>query len=125
PVFIAIFIIYFVSNLVFYHLSMLITNSNSIALDLTHLLSFDRFSWLNMLIICINMVILLYFIDSIISILKYILPNTTSFLNIQLVALVTAIILNAIFVGENTFFNIFLAGVIMLRAYSRVRVSLS
>jgi len=122
---IAIISIYFLSNLLFYHLSTLITNSNSIALDLTNLLSFDQYSWLNMLIICINMVILLYFIDSIIGILKYILPNTTSFLNIQLVALVTAIILNAIFVGENTFFNIFLAGVIMLRAYSRVRVSLS
>ena len=117
--------VYLVSNLLFYHLSTLITNSTSVTLDLTNLLSFNSYSWFNILIICINMVILLYFIDTVVNTLKAILPNTTSFLNIQLIALVTAIILNAIVIGENTFFNIFLAAVIMLRAYSKVRVNLS
>lgn len=121
----AILSIYIISNLLFYHLSTLITNSSSVALDLTNLLSFSKYSWLNMLIICINMVILLYFIDAIVSILKSILPNTTSFLNVQLIALVSAIILNAIIIGENTFFNIFLASVIMIRAFSKVRVNLN
>lgn len=122
---ISILAIYFIGNLLFFHLSTLITNSTAVTLDLTNLLSFNSYSWLNILIICINMVILLYFIDTVVSILKSILPNTTSFLNIQLIALVTAITLNAILVGESTFFNIFLAGVIMLRAYSKVKVSLS
>jgi len=121
----AILSIYFISNMLFFHLSTLITNSTAVTLDLTNLLSFNSYSWLNILIMCLNMVILLYFIDSVVNILKSILPNTTSFLNIQLIALVTAIILNAILIGENTFFNIFLAGVIMLRAYSKVRVNLS
>ena len=122
---IAILSIYFISNLLFFHLSTLITNSTAVTLDLTNLLSFNSYSWFNILIMCINMVILLYFIDTVVNILKSILPNTTSFLNIQLIALVTSIILNAILIGENTFFNIFLAGVIMLRAYSKVRVHLS
>lgn len=117
--------IYFVSNLLFYHLSTLITNSSQVSLDFTQLLSFDTYSWINTLIFCVNMVILLYFIDTIVGFLKNILPNTTSFLNLQLIALVTAIILNAIIIGENTFFNIFLAGVIMLRAYSNMRMSLN
>lgn len=122
---IGILSIYIISNLLFFHLSTLITNSSAVGLDLTNLLSFSSYSWLNILIICINMVILLYFIDSIVGILKSILPNTTSFLNIQLIALVSAIILNALIIGDNTFFNIFLAAVIMLRAYSKVRVSLT
>ena len=117
--------IYLISNLLFFHLSTLITNSSAVTLDLTNLLSFSEYSWLNILIMCINMVILLYFIDSIVGIIKSILPNTTSFLNIQLIALVSAIIINALIIGENTFFNIFLSGVIMLRAYSKVRVSLT
>lgn len=117
--------IYFISNLLFFHLSTLITNSTEVTLDLTNLLSFNSYSWLNILIMCINMVILLYFIDTLVNILKSILPNTTSFLNIQLIALVSAIILNAILVGDNTFFNIFLAGIIMLRAYSKLKVNLA
>src|SRR5690606_20339060 len=121
----SILAIYLISNLLFFHLSTLITNSTAVTLDLTNLLSFNSYSWLNILIMCINMVILLYFIDTVVNILKSILPNTTSFLNIQLIALVSAIILNAILVGDNTFFNIFLAGIIMLRAYSKLKVNLA
>lgn len=121
----AILSIYFISNLLFYHLSTLITNSSEVSLDFTQLLSFDTYSWIDTLIFCVNMVVLLYFIDTIVGFLKSLLPNTTSFLNLQLIALVSAIILNALLIGENTFFNIFLAGVIMLRAYSNMRLSLN
>lgn len=122
--FLAILSIYFISNLLFFHISTLITNSTAVNLDLTNLLSFDGYSWLNILIFCINMVILLYFIETVISILRSLLPNKISFLNIQLITLVTAIVLNAFIVGDNTFFNIFLAGIIMLSAYSKARVNL-
>lgn len=123
--FIALLSIYLISNLLFFHISTLITNTTAINLDLTNLLSFDGYSWLNILIFCINMVILLYFIETVVSILRSLLPNKIAFLNVQLITLVTAIVLNAIIVGENTFFNIFLAGIIMLRAYSKVRVNLA
>lgn len=123
--FLALLSVYFISNLLFFHIATLITNSTAVNMDLTNLLSFDGYSWLNMLIFCINMVILLYFIETVVSILRSLLPNKIAFLNIQLITLVTAIVLNALIIGDNVIFNIFLAGIIMLRAYSKVTVNLA
>lgn len=123
--FLALLSVYFISNLLFFHIATLITNSTAVNMDLTNLLSFDRYSWLNMLIFCINMVILLYFIETVVSILRSLLPNKISFLNVQLITLVTAIVLNALIIGDNVIFNIFLGGIIMLRAYSKVTVNLA
>lgn len=115
--------IYVFSHFLFSHLSSLITHTPNINIDFTNILEFDMYSWLCVVLFCINIIILLFYIDIVVTQVRRMANSMTTELNVHLVVLIISLIIGSFFIENRTYFNLILGSIIILRAYSSSQLS--
>lgn len=117
---IALVSIYYFTNLLYAHLGTLQTNTSFINSDFTKTLDLKSYSWFNTLIFCINITILLLYIDFVLFVIKrLILKVETSYL-LQGAAFLLSIVLTIVN-NESIYLNLMIGAIVLIRSYNSYR----
>ncbi|MFD2597872.1 ATP-binding protein [Sphingobacterium corticis] len=116
---IAISTIYLLSDLVLYHLSTLITHTSGVNMDFTNILGFNAYSWINISLFCINVILLIFYIDFIVGQVRTMLSNLTTEINIQLITLIIFLFIGTQAFDQTIFYNLLVGIIILIRSYTR------
>ncbi|MFD2742797.1 MULTISPECIES: sensor histidine kinase [Sphingobacterium] len=111
--------IYLLSNLLLEHLSTLITHTPSVNMDFTNILGFSTYSWVNVTLFCVNIVLLLLYIDFAIGQVRTMLQNMTIEINMQLITLILFLLISALFFEQAVYYNLLVGIVLLVRSYTR------
>ncbi|PVH24922.1 histidine kinase [Sphingobacterium corticibacter] len=111
--------IYLFSNLLLEHLSTLITHTSSVNMDFTNILGFSSYSWVNVFLFCVNIILLLLYIDFAIGQVRTMLRNLTTEINIQLITLILFLLISALFFEQAIYYNLLVGAVLLIRSYTR------
>lgn len=110
--------IYIFSHFLFTHLATLITHTPNVNMDFTNILEFNLYSWINMAIFCLNIIILLFYIDIVVTQVRKMANSMTTELNIHLSVLILFLFVGSFIIENRTYFHLLLGVIIILRAYS-------
>ncbi|WP_165793102.1 ATP-binding protein [Sphingobacterium haloxyli] len=119
---IGIFSIYFFGQVIYYFLGTLLTHSPIYENDFTKILNLGFYGWLCILLFCVNVLTLVLYIDRIVQMVRQLLSNITTILNIELICLVFALIATAL-IGFNILFGILFGVLVFLRTYKAYHFS--
>jgi len=97
----------------FKSLSTLLINTNNYNQDFTKILDLNIYGWMNVGMLCINILLLFLFINNILKYLKLIISNVTITINLQLTVLILVVILAAV-LNQNILANLLLGVFILL-----------
>ncbi|MBE8713521.1 ATP-binding protein [Sphingobacterium hungaricum] len=112
-----LFSIYGFSYLLFKYLSTLAIYTSNYNQDFTKILDLNLYSWINVFILCLNVLLLILFIDNAVNFLKKLINNLTLSLNLQLIVLILVITL-VISLDLNPLSYFLLGVLIMLISFS-------
>ncbi len=112
--------IYAFANMLFIHLGDLIT-STSLIEGLFNILEIETRNWLNILLFCFNITVLLLYIDWIVFISFYLIGNFNLALNVQLTALILSMVIIYFFEENSLYFNILLSIIIIIRSSKKYK----
>ena len=115
---IALSSVYVVGYFLTSHMSTLITHTPNVNMDFLNILGFNAYSWINIAMICLNMVIFLFYIDLIVVQVRTMLSNLTIEINLQLIILIFFLFISVIFLEESLPYSIIIGVAILIRAYS-------
>lgn len=118
----SIFSIYLVAQLTYYFLGTLVTHSSIYENDFTKILNLDFYGWISVLLFCIHITTLVLYIDRAVQMVRHLLHDITTILNIELTCLVVALAAMAL-AGFNIFFGILFGVLIFLRTYKTYNFS--
>ena len=114
--------IYFIGQLIYYFLGTLITHSPIYQNDFTKVLDLGFYGWICVLLFCINSLSLILYIDRMIQVVKSLLKNLTTILNVELFCLVCALIVTPL-LGLHILFAILFGIIIFIRTYKMFHIS--
>lgn len=118
--FLGLLSIYLFANMLYSHLGSLITGTSLINNDFTNILEIGGYSWFNILLFCVNITVLLLYIDFVVFISFLLVKEVNTALNIQLVALIVSMVTIAYY-EEGIYFNILLATITLIRSFKRYK----
>ena len=111
--------IYFISNLSLNHLSTLVTHTSNVNMDFTNILGFTFYSWVNVFLFCVNIILLLLYIDFAVGQVRTMLGNLTIEINMQLIVLILFLFISALFFEQAVYYNLLVGAVLLVRSYTR------
>lgn len=112
--------IYFFANLLFVQLSDFIT-STSFKDGVFNLLEIDIKRWLNILLFCFIIILVLLYIDWVLYISYSLVENFNITLNVQLVSLILVMVVMYIFEESSLYFNVLLSIIIIIRSLKQYK----
>ena len=113
-----ILLVYFIYNQLFSQLATLITNSSFSTEDLISLFFTYDFTFYHLLIYCIIIFSVILITDILVYLGKILTPKTTTNLNIQLLALVCALIISGMYKGFSLI-HVLIGILIMMRSFDK------
>lgn len=120
---IALASIYVIGYFLSIHLSTLITHTPNVNMDFTNILGFDTYSWINITIFCMNMVLFLFYIDIIVVQVRAMLDNLTLEINLQLIILIAFLFISVLLIDNALPYSILVGAIVLIRAYSNHKYS--
>lgn len=115
--------IFLFSHTIFEHLSSLITHTSAINMDFNDLLGFSTFSWINLFVYCLNIVLLLFYINFVVNQIRRMIDNVTIEVNLLLIFVIISILASAVFYKQAFLYTFVVNTLVFIRAYSQHKLA--